>query len=198
MQKKILRRYALSIRRGLSQEAIKRKSKKIQKNLFNLSLFKRAGVVLFYLSLPDEVQTYGMIKDSLKIGKRIAVPVVDLEKGEIVPFEVKTPEFKLVSGPFGISEPAENNRYPLVVEEIDLVVVPGIAFDKQGKRIGFGKGFYDRFLSRLINVKTVALAFECQIFGEVPYEEYDIPVDFIITEKRVINCYCLREAKDVS
>lgn len=197
MQKKTLRRYALSIRRSLSQEIIKRKSGKIQEKLFNLPLFKGAGVILFYISLPDEVQTYKMIKDSLRIGKRVAVPAVNLEKREIIPFELKNPGFKLVSGPFGIPQPRESDCCPLLIEDIDLVVVPGVAFDKQGKRIGFGKGFYDRFLSRLTDAKSVALAFECQIFDKVPCEKHDIPVDFIITEKQVIEC-CYVGGKNVS
>jgi len=197
MQKKILRRHVLSIRRSLSKEQIKSKSEKIREKLFNLPIFKEAEVILFYLSLPDEVQTYEMVKDSLRIGKRVAVPVVNLEEKEIIPFELKNSKFKLIPGPFGILQPDKDDCYPLLKEDIDLVIVPGIAFDSRGGRIGFGKGFYDRFLSTLSDVGSVALAFECQVFDKVPCDRHDVKVNFIITEKRVIRCYNIVGEKNV-
>jgi 5-formyltetrahydrofolate cyclo-ligase len=185
-----LRRYALSLRRSLSPEEIQEKSEKIWQSLSNLPLFTQAGVVLFYIALPDEVQTDKMIQITLKMGRRVAVPVVDLSTKEIIPFEIKSPQAKLVPGPFGVLQPGEEDRYPISLEEIDLVIVPGVAFDPQGRRLGFGAGFYDRFLRRLsFHTKFIALAFECQLIDEVPCEEFDVSVDYIITEKSLIYCH---------
>lgn len=189
MDKKVLRRQALSARRSLSKEEVQIKSRKIEANLFNLSVFLRANLVLFYLSLPEEVQTYSMIQSTLERGKRVAVPVIaDLKEKEILPCEIR-PGVKLVPGPLGVPQPESSHRYPVEPESIDLVIVPGVAFDKEGGRVGFGAGFYDRFLGELPpRSKFVALAFECQLVDRVPREEHDMCVDCIVTEKRLIDC----------
>jgi len=185
-----LRRYALALRRSLTQKEIQEKSEKIWQNLFNLPLFARAGVVLFYIALPDEVQTHKMIETTLRMGRRVAVPVVDPGARKIIPFEIKSPQAELIPGPFGVLQPKEKDRYSISVEEIDLVIVPGVAFDPQGRRLGFGAGFYDRFLHKLpFHTKFIALTFECQLMDEIPCEEHDITVDYVITEKRVICCH---------
>jgi len=189
MKKKVVRRSALNKRRNLSSREIEEKSERIKKRLFDFPLFKKAKFILYYISLPEEVQTYYMIKDSLKMGKRVAVPTVNQVKKEIIPFEIKNPEFKLISGAFGVLEPAEDERHPISLGEIEVVIVPGVAFDKKGSRLGFGGGFYDRLLSRLSpQTGSVALAFECQIIDKVPCEEHDVSVDYIITEERIIRC----------
>lgn len=189
MKKKVVRQNTLNKRRSLSSQKIEEKSGKIRKNLFNFSLFKKTKMVLFYISLPKEVQTYRMIEQSLKEGRRVAVPVVDSAKKEVIPFEVKNPRFKLVSGPFGVPEPEVRERCPVCLREIGLVIVPGVAFDTGGGRVGFGGGFYDRLLNKLSpQVRSVALAFECQIIDDVPCEQHDISVEYIVTEKRIIQC----------
>ncbi|RLE11900.1 5-formyltetrahydrofolate cyclo-ligase [Candidatus Aerophobetes bacterium] len=189
MKKKTLRQNLLNIRRSLSCQEIEKKSDRVKEFLFDFPPFNKAKMVLFYISLPSEVQTHRMIKDSLKIGKRVAVPVVELSSRKITPFEIKNPECKLIPGPFNIPEPEKDERYPVSLKEIELVIVPGVAFDTKGRRLGFGGGFYDRFLNKLSSrVKSVALAFECQIIDEVPCEEHDVSVDYIITEKRIICC----------
>lgn len=189
MKKKVVRKNTLNIRSSLSSSEIEEKSEKIRKNLFALSLFKEAKLVLFYISLPEEVQTSGMLRDCLRGGRRVAVPTVNCAKRRIVPFEVKDPGFKLVCGPFDIPEPAKDDRYPVCLEEIDLVIVPGVAFDTRGGRVGFGGGFYDRLLNKLSSqARSIALAFECQIIDRVPREKHDILVDYIVTEKRIICC----------
>ncbi len=191
MDKKVLRRKALSCRRSLSKEKIEKKSEKIKERLFNLSVFKQAKVVLFYLSLPEEVQTYSMIKAAFRINKRVALPVVkNVNRREIIPFEIKNPEPELILGPFKIPQPKPSECYPLSLEEIDLVVVPGVAFDERGNRLGFGAGFYDRFLKKLTHqTKFVGLAFECQLTDKIPSEKHDISMDYVVTEERVISCF---------
>ena len=189
MIKKVMRQSALHRRRGLSSEEIEEKSDTMRAILFDLSLFKRARLVVFYVSLPEEVQTHRMIEDTHQMGKRVALPVVDWVNKKIIPFEIKDPRCRMVPGSFNIPEPAKCARYPVSLEEIDMVIVPGVAFDAGGRRLGFGGGFYDRFLDKLFpGVVSIALAFECQLKGEIPCEKHDITVDYIITEKRLICC----------
>lgn len=189
MNKEVIRQRALSKRRSLSSQQIHSRSERIGERLFALSVFRKAKLVLFYISLPEEVQTHGMIKGCFREAKKVAVTTVDCATGEIVPFEIKKPDFDLICGAFDIPEPAEKDRYPVYLPEIDLVVVPGVAYSEKGERIGFGGGFYDRLLRQLRPDSTsVAVCFECQIMDNVPCEEHDVSVDCIVTERRVINC----------
>lgn len=189
MEKKSVRTFGLQKRRALPSEEIEQKSQKIKQNLFEVSVFKKANVILFYIAKSEEVQTWHMIEDSLEVGKRIAVPVVDLAKKEIIAFEITNPKVTLRTGPFGIREPVEVERYLLPTKKIELVVIPGVAFDAQGGRIGFGGGFYDRFLKNISSrVSLIALAFECQVLVQVPCEEHDVAMNYIVTEKRTIYC----------
>lgn len=189
MNKNLLRQKLLNVRRSLSSQEIEKNSDKIKEILFSLSLFKEIEVILFYTSLTNEVQTYRMIEDALIGGKRVVVPVVDSIRERIIPFEIRNPRCRLVPGFLGILEPQESERYPISLQEIEMVIVPGVAFDLKGGRLGFGKGFYDRFLNKLSSqVKFVALAFECQIVEEIPCEKHDIAVNYVITEKRLICC----------
>ena len=190
MEKGLLRKKILFLRRCLSYQEIQKKSNRIRKELFLLPVFRQASRVLFYLSLRDEVQTQEMIKEALRLNKTVAVPLVKLKERDILPVKLKSyDEEGLFIGPLGIPQPKRDLWQTLSPDEIDLVIVPGVAFDERGNRIGFGMGFYDRFLKRTSSrTKTVALAFELQLVPIIPSQPYDVPVDYIITEKRVINC----------
>jgi len=103
--------------------------------------------------------------------------------------ELPGPEIDFQLGSFGVREPAEEDFNFVSPDQIDLVVVPGLAFDRRGGRIGYGKGYFDRLLSRLgSQVPRIALAFDFQVLGAVPQDENDIRVDAIITEKSTMNC----------
>ena len=189
MMKRELRRGVLATRRSLPSEEIAVRSQNIQGRLGLLPPFENAAVVFFYVALPDEVQTRGLISAALARGKRVAVPVVEEGAVQLVAIEVTSVDFKSRTGSLGFSEPVKGTDSPLAAELIDLVVVPGVAFDPGGGRMGFGKGYYDRFLSRCRLVTTfVGVAFECQLVGEVPLGVHDILMDYIITEDRVICC----------
>ncbi|MEA3485271.1 MAG: 5-formyltetrahydrofolate cyclo-ligase [Candidatus Aerophobetes bacterium] len=188
-EKALLRKRILSLRRSLSYEETGRKSDKVKERLFGLSVFYEARVILFYLSLPDEVQTQQMIKVALKLNKIVGVPLVKLKERDILPVELKSFNEGLTVGPLGIPQPEEGRYQPLSLNKIDLVIIPGIVFDARGNRIGFGMGFYDRFLKRISSrARAVALAFELQLVSTIPSQLHDIQVDYIITEKRVIKC----------
>ena len=179
----------LKRRRLESSEEIERKSYRVREKLLTFDLFLKGRGILFYLALEDEVQTRPMIEAALGMGKRISVPLIDEEEREIVPSILKDPDKELTPGPWGILEPKREFYHPQPLEEIDLVIVPGVAFDEAGNRLGFGRGFYDKFLRRLPErVSFVALAFELQVVKSLPSRSHDVAVDYIITEKRIIKC----------
>jgi len=157
------------------------KSREIEERLFSLSEFKSARVILFFASFRSEVDTGPMIRRALAFGKRVVLPKV---KGtELVLYEISDLDKDVSPGTWGIPEPHEPR--PVMLEEIDLIIVPGAAYDEQGNRAGYGAGFYDKLLPTFKKV-TVALAFEFQIVPNVPTEMHDIPIKKIVTERRVI------------
>jgi 5-formyltetrahydrofolate cyclo-ligase len=155
-----------------------RKSKAIKRKLFSSQGFKQAKRVMFYISFDGEVETREMIKAAHKLGKIVAAPVC-LKNRMILRPAVFTDRLKLIKGPYGICEPATKGF--VAVSSIDLVVVPGVAFDKRGNRLGRGKGYYDRFLKTLSRkTASVGLAFDFQILPSLPTTTTDVRVDKII------------------
>jgi 5-formyltetrahydrofolate cyclo-ligase len=176
-------------RKALSKEEIKEKSNKIKEKLFSLPEFKDAKNILFYVSFNDEVDTQEIIKELLaNKEKNIIVPYVVknnpiLQLSEIKNFNELEPKT------WGILEPKDEFIRKFDIENVDLVIIPGIVFDQNGHRIGYGYGYYDRFLKKLDkNVVKIGFGFEFQIVDKIPEEKHDVPVDIMVTEKRVINC----------
>lgn len=148
--------------------------------------FARADTVLLYASMQTEPDTGPLARRCLVSGKRLCLPRADWETGQIDPFEVDDWEHGLIQGRHGIREPGIDA--PLVqLAEIDLVVVPGLAFDEAGRRLGRGGGFYDRFLERTAGrALAFGLAFDEQVVNEVPAESHDASVDAVATDRRLI------------
>ena len=188
MRKQEIRKKMLGIRRLQPKETRRKLSLMIWKRLKSLDEFSGAESVLFYLSLPDEVDTEKMIKESIRIGKKVLVPVTDTGKRTIKPSWLKNYEKELEPGPYGILEPKSECRRIAGNEEVKLVIVPGIAFDRSGARLGFGAGFYDRFLKEFGYGASVGLAFDFQITHRLPRGPHDVPMDIIVTPNRVITC----------
>jgi 5-formyltetrahydrofolate cyclo-ligase len=158
------------------------KSAIIRAKLFNEEDFKRARVVMFYVSLHDEVDTLVMIDEALKTGKRIAVPVILKEEKRLIAGEIHNRLEDLESQHFGIYQPRQDRVREIPLDDIDLIVVPGVAFDKKNIRLGRGHGYYDRFLSGLPKrTKTIGLAFDFQVLEDLPQDPHDVPVSKIIT-----------------
>ena len=169
----------------LPEEAKGEKCEKIKQRLFSLPEFINAKTVMFYVSMKDEVNTHNMIREAL-LTKRVVVPVCEKETLSLKLSELK--DFsELQKGSYGVLEPKPEFICPVPKEEIDLVVVPGHAFDETGLRVGRGKGYYDRFLGT-ISAPTVALAYDFQVMASVPSEPHDVPVDQVVTEERIIEC----------
>lgn len=159
-----------------------RKSAEIKKRLFNDSAFKRSMCIMFYVSKDHEVNTHSMIEEALKQEKRIIVPVTSVGEKKIIPSEIKNLKEELEKGPFGIKQPKKEYIRPVPVNDIDVVIAPGVAFDKSGNRIGHGMGYYDSFLKTLSPLTlTIGLAFDFQIVRKVPILSQDVPVQRIIS-----------------
>ena len=164
-------------------------SLKIWKGMKGLPEFRKAGSVMFYLALPDEVETEQMMRESARTGKNLIVPFVDKEAGKMVASWLKDYDTELETGLFGVPEPKVKYRRIVEHKDIDLVIVPGIAFDLRGARLGFGAGYYDRFLKGLReDIPSVAIAFDFQISGKLPAASHDMLMDKIVTERRIVDC----------
>jgi len=150
----------------------------IKEKLFRLKVFKKAKRIMFYLAYDGEVETQEMIKEAMKQGKIIAVPVCKEKERKIIPCKIG-PDTEFKKGPYGIKEPCK--KIPLPLKELDLVIVPAVAFDKKGRRLGRGKGYYDYFLRSLSKkTATVGLAFDFQIVPRLPTLSHDMPVERVI------------------
>jgi 5-formyltetrahydrofolate cyclo-ligase len=176
-----LRKQVAEARGSLSQEERESKSREIEQRLFSLPEFQAARTVMFFASFRSEVDTLPMIRHALALGKRTILPKV---KGKVLGlFEIHDFDNDIAPGAWGIPEPGE--MLPVRVNDVDFMIVPGLAFDLNGNRLGYGAGFYDRILP-LYKKGTAALAFEIQIVPEVPVSALDVPVKKIVTEKRTI------------
>ena len=164
----------LEKRNKLSKEECLSHSRKIMQNLFSTERFRQAKIIGFYMAKGSEVPTIEMIHEALKLGKKVAVPVTndDMEFCEF--------SDDLTEGKFGILEPRA--RIPL---QPDLVIVPGIAFGRCMHRLGYGKGYYDKYLKRT-KAYRMGICFDFQIFNELPRHEDDVPMNEIVTEERII------------
>ena len=166
-----------------SVENRKTRSLKVQKKLFSAPAFKKARCVCFYVSLPSEVDTTGMIDKALELGKRVLVPRTNLENKELSLYEIKDRERDLKKGAYGVMEPRPAKAWLARLEEVDCLVIPGVVFDKKNNRMGRGKGYYDRFLKKFgPGVLKIGLAFSFQVVQRIPIEDHDVPVDKVLTD----------------
>lgn len=176
-----IRKQALAARDRMASGQRTEKSREIEERLFSLPEFTSARVILFFASFQSEVDTIPMIRRALTMGKRVVLPKVTGWNLELI--EIRDFDQDVSAGTWGIPEPRGSQAVKL--GEIDLILVPGAAFDEQGNRIGYGAGFYDKLLAAFTK-PTVAPAFEAQLVPQIPADPHDIPVKQIVTEKRVI------------
>lgn len=182
--KKDLRKRILSIRNNMPGEDVVNNSRIIRDKIIGLDVFKQSKVIFIYMDFKNEVMTSDLIKHMLFEKKRVVVPYTDTVSTVLIPSEI-TGESDLKLNSFGYSEPKKIS--PVNIEEIDLVIVPGLVFDKNLNRIGFGKGYYDRILNKLkASARKVAVAHDFQVLEEIPAEEHDVKMDMIITEKSIM------------
>jgi 5-formyltetrahydrofolate cyclo-ligase len=178
--KEEMRREMLDMRLGLSGTRVQQDSEAIVQNLLSLRCIQDAQRVMTYYSVKNEPDIWTLTQRLLDMGKRVALPGVTSHR--IIAAE-DTRDTKLVRGPYGIPQPeAQEESEPF---EPDLVIVPGVVFDLQRCRIGFGAGYYDRFLSVNAAVK-VGVCFESQLVDSIEAESHDVRMDCVVTERRVL------------
>lgn len=179
--KKVIRKEIFKRRKEADPTMIQKNSELIWQKLFSMKEFQESTWVYLYIDCKNEVKTDGIFKESLRLGKRVAAPKVI---GETMIFYEITSMEDLEPGYFGILEPKEGLAE--ATGEDGLMIMPGVAFDSFRHRVGYGGGFYDRYLSVHTKHYTAALAFEFQMMEEVPVEPTDLLPDVVITEYQMI------------
>jgi 5-formyltetrahydrofolate cyclo-ligase len=183
-QKKQIRSRFLAERKALGKDACEEKSRSIAEHLAQTPEYEKARGVLLYVATPTEVQTQELIQRMLDAGKRIAVPYCTGFGSELGIAEVRDFATELTIGRHGVLEPREDIRDNFFKSDLQLAIVPGVAFDLYGGRLGRGKGCYDTFLKDLKGrIPIFGLAYQCQILSEaLPFDYHDVAVDQVITE----------------
>ncbi len=179
MIKEDIRRFIIDSRKALSREEYVRLSSQIRNRLNLIDKVKSGRCFLFYYPLKGEPDILPLVQSFLMDGKCVAFPVIEGEEIRAVRVNSLS-NFK--KGAFGVYEPSCGEY--IDEDSIDVVFVPGLAFDKEGFRIGFGKGFYDRFLRKVTAFK-IGIAFDFQIFDRIPRDEWDVPVDIVVTPHHI-------------
>ncbi len=182
--KRELRTKLRSVLASISPESALTMSRAAAAHLFATPEYRQTEVLMVYLSQTEEVDTTPIVLQAWKDGKTVAAPQVSWESRQMVPHEIKNLDEDIARNQFGLREPA--GGLPIPIELIDLVIVPGLAFDPVGNRLGRGRGFYDRFLAKPdFKGRSCGLAFEVQIVGAIPAGEHDQKVDLLVTDKQV-------------
>ena len=186
MHKKELRKIIMSELKKINKETYKEKSELIHKMLLQESAVKNANIIGITLSAFPEVETWDLIKAFWALGKKVDVPKCEPKSRRMTFYEITSFQ-QLETVYMQLSEPIPHLTTKIPKEEIECLIVPGLAFARQGFRLGFGGGYYDRFLSDF-DKTTISLAFHMQIVEKIPTDDYDVPIEKIITEKEIINC----------
>jgi 5-formyltetrahydrofolate cyclo-ligase len=186
MNKELIRKEILHKRNNLTLREIEEKSNNIFERLTKTSEYKNAKTVMLYVSKGNEVKTANIIHDALKEKETVCVPKTDKERHTLHAIKITNPYIELYKGHFGIHEPLFEQKKVVPLHEVDIVVIPGIAFDLNGHRLGWGKGYYDRFLEKHKTIHKIGLAYEFQLLPGLPKDKHDVPVTMVVTEKRVL------------
>lgn len=185
--KKYIRNQILDTRNNLSKEFVVNSSEIITDKILNLDIVKNSQIVMLYLDFKNEVIMDNLVDKLIELDKTVCTPKTIFKDKKLVPKEIIDLDNNIDISTFGIREPnALSNE--IDIDSIDIVIVPGVAFDVNCFRIGYGAGLYDRFLSNLRNdAKTIGVCFDFQVLDEVPREEHDKQLNMVITELRTIN-----------
>lgn len=184
-RKRELRSTALRRRRSIDPKLLAVLSAKVEANLASLPEFRRASLVISYAARPDEVQTRGIIEGALREGKKVAVVVTDARSKSLRFSEIESFD-DLAPGTFGILEPRPDRVRPVSISDADVVLVPLVAWDEKGHRLGYGAGYFDRALAGAGRVAKVGLGLESQRVARIPESRHDVPLDVIVTERRIV------------
>jgi 5-formyltetrahydrofolate cyclo-ligase len=186
-RKQYIRRSICAARRGLSEAERLARSRHIWERVGALFCYRHARAVLGYMAFDHEVLTDGLMRQAMASGKQLVLPMVQADRESIALYAIEDLEHDVAPGYRGILEPQPQRTRAMAPETLELALIPGVAFDLRGGRLGFGAGFYDRLLSRLPrDIPTVGLAFDFQVTPRLPSQPHDILLDAIVTESGVI------------
>ncbi|MGD9007745.1 MAG: 5-formyltetrahydrofolate cyclo-ligase [Desulfobacteraceae bacterium] len=172
---------------ALKPDAVAEKTRAIEDRLFEFANFLESRIALLYTPAANEVSTLDIIERSFAYSKIIVLPAFDPETYQMALMKIDDPENDLIEGPRGNLEPNPERCKAVPIDCLDIAIIPGIALDEKGGRIGSGQGYYDRLIPNLpITTRKVGLVFEDQIVPLVPQESHDKHVDIIVTEARII------------
>ena len=179
MDKKELRRYIREQKRHFTSQQLGEMSLCIMSSVLTHPRIQEADTILKYHSLPDEVDTHSALDQLLAMGKKVLLPKV-VSDTEMTIHEYTGADSLQPSEPYGILEPT-TPELSIINCQLSIAIVPGMAFDKQGHRLGRGKGYYDRFLSRIPNIYIIGVCFPFQMLESIPSESTDVVMDEVIT-----------------
>ncbi len=184
-EKKDLRKFYSNLRDSLSAEEITKKSQKMCNSFFGSALYKNSQTIFTYINYKSEFNTSIIAKKTLSDNKKLCVPVMSKKAHEMFFVQI-TNLNELQKNKFGILEPALNFEKVLKPNDKTVIIVPALAFDKNGFRLGYGGGYYDKYLSENKSFANIGFSFNFQIANELIHNENDIPVDVILTENNSI------------
>ena len=185
--KNTLRKNMLHQRKSMKTHDVTDFSNKIINTIMKLPEFIKCKNIMLYLSFNNEVDTYPLVTWCLNNGKTVIAPYCVQSEKKIIPFIINNLTTDLTKSTFGVMQPKHDLLKEANIKDIDLIIVPGVVFDKHCNRIGFGVGYYDRFLPKKTkNALTIGIAYDYQIIDEIPTGVYDVPLNFIVTQKRII------------
>lgn len=172
---------------ALSEEELTAKYNKIEHKLFEFANFMEAQLAFLYTPISSEIPTEGIIKKALQIEKGLVLPVFTDSKNSFNLYKISNYNKDLVTSEEGILEPNIDRCKKISLDEVDIAIIPGLAFDDKGGRVGFGNQYYSKLITKLPETcRKVSLAYEEQIVDQIQMESRKFTVDIIITDKRVI------------
>ena len=187
-EKEKIREKCLSQRAQISNTKVSSWSKKIKNKFFDLPQLETAKKVMAYASMRKEIETFELLEELLEKGYLVYLPYTRQDIVDLGTAQINNLDKDLKDGVFGVQEPVVKIRDEEVPVDFDIIIVPGACFTVQGYRIGYGGGYYDSFLAKHANgALKVGFCYDCFIVDSIPVEDHDVPVDLIITEKRIIN-----------
>ena len=187
-EKKNLRNVILDKRNSIDNNRKEEMDRELFNKIINLDLYKEAKNIFIYLSFGSEIDTKPIIDRALEEGKEVYIPKVYKVNREMKAIRLNSFD-DLEENSMGILEPKDDSNF-IAKENIDLIIVPGAVFDLEGNRIGYGGGYYDRFLSNIKDKRNkVVLAYDLQVVDNIEAEEHDVKVDYIVTNSRINKIY---------
>ena len=184
--KKDFRKKVIEFRKNKDSNFISKNSQIIVEKLLSTDYIKKANTIMIYLDFNNEVKTDQLIIKLLSLRKTVVAPVTIKEKKKLIPFKINNLKDDITIGAYGIREPKQIPSNKVSIEDIDILVVPAVAYDKNCYRLGYGGGFYDRFIEHLKDdAITIGMAFDLQVFDSIPKENHDAQLNYIITETNI-------------